>query len=391
MADRPVLLLVDDEPFNLDYLVQELEGLDLDILTAANGQDALQMLAEQVPDMIFLDIMMPGMNGFEVLQRLKSEPAWRHISVVIISAASDLPQVVKGIELGADDFLPKPFEPVLLHARLNAGLEKKRLRDLEQRYLRLLERELEIGKEIQAGFLPHDIPQPDGWQIAAFFRPAREVAGDFYDVFEIEPGKLALLLGDVTDKGVGAAMYMALFRSLLRSSVMMDQITGEQDEGQPILPEERLRRAVTLTNNYLCRVHDAGMFATLLFGVLDVENGQFCYLNAGHDYPYALRAGQIIAALKPTGPAAGVIDGVDYQIEGLELLPGDALVLYSDGIIDVTNPAGERFDQERWRALVTGSFESASQFLQAAVEALDAFAAGAEQYDDMSLLVVKRV
>jgi serine phosphatase RsbU (regulator of sigma subunit) len=391
MTDRPVLLLVDDEPFNLDYLVQELDDLDLDILTAANGQDALRMISEQAPDMIFLDIMMPGMNGFEVLQRLKSEPAWRHIPVVIISAASDLPQVVKGIELGADDFLPKPFEPVLLHARLNAGLEKKRLRDLEQRYLHLLERELEIGKEIQAGFLPHDIPQPDGWQIAAFFRPAREVAGDFYDVFEVEPGMLALLLGDVTDKGVGAAMYMALFRSLLRSSVMIDQITGEQDEEHLILPEERLRRAVTLTNNYLCRVHDAGMFATLLFGVLDVESGKFCYLNAGHDYPYVLRSGQIIAALKPTGPAAGVIDGVDYRIERLDLQPGDALVLYSDGMIDVANPAGERFDQERWRALVTGSFESASQFLQAAVEALDAFAAGAEQYDDMSLLVVKRV
>jgi sigma-B regulation protein RsbU (phosphoserine phosphatase) len=226
MLDRPVLLLVDDEPFNLDYLAQELEDLDMDILTATSGQDALRMVAEQAPDMIFLDIMMPGMNGFDVLQRLKSEPAWRHIPVVIISAASDLPQVVKGIELGADDFLPKPFEPVLLHARLNAGLEKKRLRDLEQRYLRLLESELEIGKEIQAGFLPQEIPQPAGWQIAAFFRSAREVAGDFYDVFEVEPGKLALLLGDVTDKGVGAALYMALFRSLLRSNVMMEQITS---------------------------------------------------------------------------------------------------------------------------------------------------------------------
>jgi sigma-B regulation protein RsbU (phosphoserine phosphatase) len=160
---------------------------------------------------------------------------------------------------------------------------------------------------------------------------------------------------------------------------------------QLIPPEERLRRAVILTNNYLCRVHDAGMFATLLFGVLDVESGQFYYLNAGHDYPYVLRAGQIIAALKPTGPAAGVIDGVDYRIESLDLLPGDALVLYSDGIIDVVNQDGERFDQERWRTLVTGLFESAGQFMQAIVKALDTFTAGAEQYDDMSLLVVKRV
>jgi len=298
---------------------------------------------------------------------------------------------VKGIEMGADDFLPKPFEPVLLHARLNAGLEKKRLRDLEQRYLRLLERELEIGKEIQAGFLPQSIPQPQGWQIAAFFRPAREVAGDFYDVFEVEPGKLALLLGDVTDKGVGSALYMALFRSLLRSSVMMDQIIGGQEGEDRVPPEERLKKAVTLTNNYLCRVHDAGMFATLVFGVLDVESGQLCYLNAGHDHPYVLRAGQIIDALKPTGPAAGVIDEADYRIEGMVLQPGDTLVLYSDGIIDITNPSGEHFGQEGWRALLAASFDSAGLFMKATVEALDAFIAGAEQYDDMSLLVVRRV
>jgi sigma-B regulation protein RsbU (phosphoserine phosphatase) len=226
---------------------------------------------------------------------------------------------------------------------------------------------------------------------ATFLRPERDVAGDFYDVFEVEPGKLALLLGDVTDKGVGSALYMALFRSLLRSSVMMDQIIGGQEGVDRVPPEERLKKAVTLTNNYLCRVHDAGMFATLFFGVLDVESGQLCYLNAGHDYPYVLRAGQIIDALKPTGPAAGVIDEVDYRIEGLVLQPGDTLVLYSDGIIDVTNLSGERFDQERWRRLVAGPVDSASQFVQVAVAELDAFTAGAEQYDDMSLLVVRRV
>lgn len=391
MADLPKLLLVDDEPFNLDYLEQELEGLPVEILTASNGNEALESVAQYLPDMVFLDIMMPGMNGYQVLERIKAEPAWRDMAVVIISADSDLAQVVKGIEMGADDFLPKPFEPILLHARLRSGLEKKRLRDMEKRYTQALERELEIGKQIQAGFLPQEIPQPPGWQISAFFRAAREVAGDFYDVFEIEPGKFGLLLGDVTDKGVGSAMYMALFRSLLRSSVMMDEITGEPSRNGSLPAEERLRRALKLANNYICRVHESGMFATLFFGVLDTATGELCYLNAGHDYPYVLRAGEIIAELKPTGPVAGALEGVDYGIEGCTLEAQDMLVVYSDGIIDTINPAGELYDQDRWQALLKAQSGTGDQVVECLIGAVDEFMGGTSQYDDMSLLVVKRV
>ncbi|MCK4725469.1 MAG: response regulator, partial [Anaerolineales bacterium] len=129
-SERPTVLLVDDEPFNLDYLAQELEELDLEILTASDGQEALELIADSTPDMIFLDIMMPRLDGFGVLERLKAAPDWRDIPVVIISAASDMDNITRGIELGAEDFLPKPFNPVILQARLKAGLEKKRLRDI---------------------------------------------------------------------------------------------------------------------------------------------------------------------------------------------------------------------------------------------------------------------
>ncbi|TET29350.1 MAG: response regulator, partial [Anaerolineales bacterium] len=178
----PIILLVDDEPFNLDLLEQELSSQGLDIRMAANGEEALARVAEEAPDMIFLDLMMPVMDGFGVLEQLQEHEQWREIPVVIVSASSDLENIVHGIEMGATDFLPKPFEPAILQARLDAGLEKKRLRDLEQRYLKSLERELEIGREIQSGFLPKEIPQPDGWHIQAHFQAAREVAGDFYDV-----------------------------------------------------------------------------------------------------------------------------------------------------------------------------------------------------------------
>jgi len=136
MNQRPKILIVDDEPFNIDYLEQELEDLDFETISAKDGQEALDLVAAEAPDLILLDIMMPVMDGFDVLARLNEDEAWRNIPVVVISASNDLESVVKGIELGAEDYLPKPSDPVLLQARINAGLEKKRLRDQEVEYLR---------------------------------------------------------------------------------------------------------------------------------------------------------------------------------------------------------------------------------------------------------------
>ena len=176
----------------------------------------------EAPDLILLDIMMPVMDGFEVLSRLKANPATRDIPVIVISAHNDLRSVVQGIQLGAEDYLPKPFEPTLLHARISSSLEKKRLRDLQQLYLKSLERELEIGREIQMGFLPSALPQVAGWEIAAYFKAAREVAGDFYDAFLLPDGNLVCVIGDVCGKGVGAALFMTLFRSLIRATATSD-------------------------------------------------------------------------------------------------------------------------------------------------------------------------
>ncbi len=390
MHTRPKILLVDDEPYNLDYLEQELEDLDLDILTAANGQTALEMVASHSPDMIFLDIMMPVMDGFAVLEHMKANPHWAGIPVVIISAANDMPSVVRAIELGAEDFLPKPFNPVLLHARLNAGLEKKRLRDIEQAYLKSLERELEIGREIQAGFLPRQIPQPPGWEITAFFRAAREVAGDFYDVFELDAGSLALLLGDVTDKGVGSALYMALIRSLLRATLTMDSFSTNPHPGNRFSPEERLERAVSFVNNYICQVHASAMYATLFFGLLDTQTGQLCYVNAGHDTPYVLRGISEPARLGPTGPMVGAIEGVAYQVQQVQLGEGDCLVLYSDGITEAFNTSGVLFGKQRWGDLLGVATPAGQSRLEFLSKQVLGFIGAAPQPDDISLLLVQR-
>src|SRR5512143_164542 len=149
MLAKSKILIVDDEPFNIDYLEQELEEAGTLTISANNGQEALDQVQCESPDLILLDIMMPVMDGFEVLARLKADPSTRDIPVIVISASGNLQSVVEGIQLGAEDYLPKPFEPVLLHARITSSLEKKRLRDLQQLYLKGLERELDIAREIQ--------------------------------------------------------------------------------------------------------------------------------------------------------------------------------------------------------------------------------------------------
>ena len=148
----PKILIVDDEPFNVDYLEQELEDLNYDIATASNGREALDKVTHEPPDLILLDIMMPIMDGFAVLSELKADPLLRHIPVIVISAMNDLESVIKGIKQGAEDYLPKPFEPTLLHARISASLEKKLLRDQQRKLLHTFATE-EIAEELmKSGF-----------------------------------------------------------------------------------------------------------------------------------------------------------------------------------------------------------------------------------------------
>ncbi|CAA9329641.1 MAG: Serine phosphatase RsbU, regulator of sigma subunit, partial [uncultured Gemmatimonadaceae bacterium] len=211
------ILVVDDNELNRDLLSRRLRRMGHAVEAVEDGGRALELLSAAPFDLVMLDIMMPGMNGYEVLARLKADPALCHVPVIMITAVDDEASVVRCIELGAEDYMPKPFNPALLKARVGSSLAKKRLHDREQTYAAGLARELDIGRHIQQGFLPARLPAADGWELTARFAPARQVAGDFYDAFLLPHGRLAVLVADVCDKGVGAALFMALFRSLFRA------------------------------------------------------------------------------------------------------------------------------------------------------------------------------
>jgi len=387
---KPKILIVDDEPFNVDYLEQILEDVDCETVSAINGQEALDKVKSEPPDLILLDIMMPVMDGFEVLARLKANPSWRDIPVIVISASDDLPSVAKGIELGADDYLPKPFQPILLHARISSSLEKKHLRDLQQLYLKGLERELDIGRQIQKSFLPSELPQVDGWEIAAYFKAAREVAGDFYDAYMLPDRNLVCVVGDVCGKGVGAALFMTLFRSLIRVTSTTGYFFDRQN-AKAITSAERLQHVISFTNNYIAETHSEPLvFATVFIGIINLEDGTLSYMNCGNDPPLLLRRGSVVASLRPTGPAVGVIPAATFSVEKISIEKDDLLLAFTDGIPDGKNAEGVFFGHERLMAVLDDDYPTPATLLDKIQTQLLQFAGTAEQFDDITLLAVKR-
>ena len=390
MPDKPKILIVDDEPFNVDYLEQELEEAGYETISAVDGQDALRKIELEAPDLILLDIMMPVMDGFEVLRRLKANPSTRDIPVVVISASNNLDSVVRGIELGAEDYLPKPFEPVLLQARLRSGLEKKRLRDLERQYLLALEREMDIAREIQQGFLPTMLPRIQGWEQAVYFKAAREVAGDFYDAFLLADGKLVIVVGDVCGKGVGAALFMTLFRSLIRAVFTTDVLAPAAD-GLAESTADRLRQVASFTNRYVAETHaDTNMFATIFMGVLTPCDGRMDYVNCGHEPAIWLRTSGESSTLRPTGPAVGAIPEACFFVKEVLIEEGDLLLFFTDGIPDALNSAGDSFGKGSLFQFMQQGDPEPANVVQRIEARLQAFIGDAEQFDDITLMAIRR-
>jgi serine phosphatase RsbU (regulator of sigma subunit) len=387
MNKVPRILIVDDEPFNVDYLEQELEELNYETLSAANGQEALEKIRAESPDLVLLDIMMPLIDGFGVLEKAKADPATRNIPIIVISASNDLQNIVKGIEKGADDFLPKPFEPAILKARISSSLEKKKLRDREQLYLQSLERELDIAREIQKEFLPPELPQIKGWEIVSYFQAAREVAGDFYDAFTLPNGNLAFVIADVCGKGVGAALYMTLFRSLIHAT-LLDHPDGSAD----LSPAKSLMRAVTHTNKYVAETHEAAnMFATIFIGILHPETGSVFYINGGNEPAVVIDSnGNIRSELPPTGPAIGVMPDTRFEVKEIKLGSGDSLIAFTDGIPDNKNTRNEFFGRERLLRGLQVKTGSAAELFQKIQAELQEFSAGDDQFDDITLMAVRK-
>jgi sigma-B regulation protein RsbU (phosphoserine phosphatase) len=236
------------------------------------------------------------------------------------------------------------------------------------------DRELELARQLQESFLPHEFPRVPGFACAARSQPARQVGGDLYDVIPLDGKRVGLVIADVSDKGMPAALYMGLTRSLIRA-----EATHSDSPREILLSVHRLLMAIT----------EATMFVTIFQGVLDPVGGSFRYARAGHDRPLHFRPGGDCRFLEGAGMALGIADPVPLQEVEVNIRPGDLLVLYTDGITDATSPSGERFGVERLVEMVCAAGEASAEDLHEQIfSSVNAFQAGTEQYDDMALVVV---
>lgn len=310
---------------------------------------------------------------------------------------------------GGFDYIMPPFLPSLLRSRMSSCWERGQLASAvedmaAEASLRAYERDLAIAHEIQSGFLPEKLPAPHGWDVASRFRPARQVAGDFYDGFELVDGRrLGFVVADVCDKGVGAALFMALIRTLLRHTA---EHTGDAGDhvASPVLAEAGeslppmlsvgagpLVQAVVATNRYLTRNHlRQGYFATLIFGVLDPASGALLYINGGHNPAVLLRADGSHTLLNPTGPAVGMMLHSSYALGHAHLERGDTLLLYTDGVVEARATGGSLFGMDRLLTAMSEPVTSAEAVLSDIDKALRAHVGGAEQSDDITMLALHR-
>lgn len=390
LPEHKRLLLIESHKDERDALVTHFQRQGYIVSEAQSGDEALAIVRPcgdqpgKCFDLVLLDISELGNDNYGLIQQLKNEPLLNDTPIAVITTSDDTASLKKCIDLGVD-----------IAVTLKEQISK-------------MERDLEIGRQIQTDFLPRNIPQPPGWEIVSHFAPARDVAGDFYDVFNLPGGKIALVLGDVCDKGVGPALFMSLSRSIMRAfseanrgSLWMKELS----DGMPTSPDmtDQQRRAlyssgnsallaVELANSYLVQNHgDMDMFFTLFFGVLDLSSGVLNYINGGHEMPFIVSStGEVKAKLAPTGPLVGIDAGAKFMISQTKLDPGDLILVYSDGVVDARRPDRTRFTHQRLLPLLQQPITSATDVMERLKVALVEHISTADQYDDITVLAVRR-
>jgi sigma-B regulation protein RsbU (phosphoserine phosphatase) len=291
----------------------------------------------------------------------------------------------------------------LENARLYSKLDES-YRSLEQAkqevetYSSALQAEMEKGRKIQLDFLPTRVPELPGWEIAFYFHPAREVSGDFYDAFLLPGDLVGLVIADVCDKGIGSALFMALFRSLIR--VFSGQITlqgvsvpgsDNQDPNSTGNPLFQALHAVSLTNDYIAHEHgEEGLFATLFFGVLDPQSGKLAYVNGGHEPLIIFNRSGIKQRLTATGPAVGMMTDMEYRVEQVQMEPDDFLIGYTDGVTEALSPENLWYSKQRFLARLEKPAPTVSQQIERIKEDIFDHIGDAPQFDDITMIALHR-
>jgi sigma-B regulation protein RsbU (phosphoserine phosphatase) len=369
------ILIVEDVPANVDVLVQALRG-DYQLSVAIDGAAGLRTAEKLLPDLVLLDIIMPGIDGYEVCRRLRASPRTREIPVMFLSSLEEVQDKTKGFEVGGNDYLVKPFAILEVKARVRSLLRAKAYVDGVKEKIA---HELRIAREIQMGILPPDVSavtQGTGLEAHAILHPAQEVGGDLYEALPMPDGNLVAVMGDVSGKGIPAALFMAVTTTLVRA------IAAEVRR-----PEEILSRV----NDALASHNPHTMFVTLLCAVYDARTGRLDYASAGHPPAVLIRNGTAeFLPLKP-GMIAGIMTGLSAPCQSVQLQPEDQVVFYTDGVTEALDAAQDLYGDSRLLTeLARQSGHTAAATTDALLRSVRAHAGDYPQSDDIAILVLKR-
>ncbi len=354
------VLVADDDFVSRRRLQRTLEKLNYEVVSVADGLAAWNALrADPTISITVLDWMMPGLNGIDLVRRIRTHEFSQYIFALLLTSRTDREDIVHGMEAGADDYLTKPFDQNELVARLRAGerilqLEKslaqknrqlqKANRDLSEANYRM-KRDLQAAAEIQKTLLPNDLPPIARINVKWLYKPCQELAGDILNIFKLDDRYFGLYLLDVSGHGVSAALLSVALSRILsplnnESSILRKKTSATGYE--IIAPAEVARR---LNHRFALNI-ESGQFFTLVYGVLDVRTLAFTFISAGHPSLLLLKDGQV-ANFENNGLPIGIAQDAVYEEKTLNLENGDRLFIYSDGINEAVNSKGEQFGRQR--------------------------------------------
>jgi sigma-B regulation protein RsbU (phosphoserine phosphatase) len=379
------ILVVDDEP-DVEFMISEIfrkkmEDRQLAFVFAANGAEALKRLEENEEVVTVLtDLNMPEMDGLTLLAKLNAH--FPIIVAVVISAYNDMANIRTAMNRGAFDFVTKPFDFPDLERTIEKALHEARaIRETLKMHDRLMaiQQELDIAKEIQESILPRNFPafpQRKDFEIHAKMIMAKEVGGDFYDFFLIDEDNLGFLIGDISGKGIPAALFMTVCRTLL----MATAATG-------LSPQVCLERESDSPSRQRCRNVRHGFY-----GILNTRSGKMVYANAGHNPPFILRHDGLIESTASTGIPLAIIENFAYRANEVELRPGEGIFLYTDGVTETMDGDKNEFSTARLEACLRCHQSSPlTEIVQRVFDEVRAFSAGVTQMDDITILALQYV
>ncbi|MCR5578422.1 MAG: SpoIIE family protein phosphatase [Prevotella sp.] len=385
----PIKILSVDDEIDLELLLtqyfrRQIRKGEYEFKFAHNGLEALTMLLKEKDfDIILSDINMPEMDGLTLLTKINEmqNPA---LKCIMVSAYGDMGNIRQAMNNGAFDFATKPIDLDDLSVTIEKAIEQIRyIKTMQKEHTQLesIKGDLAVAREIQQAILPRIFPPfPENahqLDIAASMNAAKDVGGDFYDFFRIDDERIGFVIADVSGKGVPAAIFMAVSRTLIRATGIRGVSAAE---------------CMTYSNVLLAKESVNCMFVTVFYGIYNIKTGEVTYTNAGHNPPYLLKANGSLKSLgNSKNIAAGVMEDIPFTEETLQLEPGDTLLMYTDGVTEATDTEEKEYGEARLEALLKQSTQADCQQIIDNVKAdVKAFVGEAEQSDDITLLALKR-